>query len=325
MNECYLFLLTLCFAFIVLAQQSALDEATKLNARVVSLYREGKYAEAEPLAKRAIELREKELGPEDKQVSVSLMNLGLIYKVQQKYEAAEPPLRRALKNEEKRLGGDHLELYDLLVHLGWTCHGLGRTRDTESLFKRAIAVREKALGADRVEVADSLRHLAAFHQKIGKPKDSLPLYERILSIREKRFGPEGEELIETLEQCACALKQSRKYDEAKTLEDRIRRIEMKSHPELKHVPGGVLQGSATHREQPLYPPAAKAERLSGSVFIKVVIDENGNVVDARVVCGPDLLTPYSLAAARKWRFKPPMLNGTPVKVQGILVFNFTLQ
>ncbi len=325
MNKCCLFLLTLCFASIVSAQQPALDEATKLNARVVSLYREGKYAEAEPLAKRAIELREKELGPEAKEVSVSLMNLGLIYKAQQKYEAAERLLRRALKNEEKRLGGDHPELYDLLVQLGWTCHGLGRTRDAESLLKRAVVVREKALGADRVEVADSLRHLAAFYQKIGKPKDSLPLYERIISLREKRFGLEGEELIETLEQGACALKQSNKYDEAKTLEDRIIRIGMKSHPELKYVSGGVLQGSATYREQPPYPPAAKAERLSGTIFIKVVIDENGNVVDARVVCGPDLLAPDSLAAARKWRFKPTMLSGVPVKVQGILVFNFTLQ
>jgi len=96
-------------------------------------------------------------------------------------------------------------------------------------------------------------------------------------------------------------------------------------PKKITVSGGVLQGSAIRRIQPPYPPIAKAARASGAVQVQVTISEEGKVIDAAVISGHPLLRDAALQAARQWTFRPTELSGVPVKVQGILTFNFTLQ
>ena len=87
---------------------------------------------------------------------------------------------------------------------------------------------------------------------------------------------------------------------------------------------GVLQGEAVRRAEPLYPPLAKAARLSGSVPVEIIIDEEGEVVSARALAGHPLFKDAAVAAAQAWRFKPTLLAGTPVKVVGTITFNFSL-
>jgi periplasmic protein TonB len=96
-------------------------------------------------------------------------------------------------------------------------------------------------------------------------------------------------------------------------------------PKQIKVSGGVLQGSALNKVQPAYPPIAKAARAAGAVQVQVTISEEGRVMEASVVSGHPLLREAALQAARQWRFKPTELSGVPVKVQGVLTFNFTLQ
>jgi TonB family protein len=93
---------------------------------------------------------------------------------------------------------------------------------------------------------------------------------------------------------------------------------------LVRVSGGVLQGAAVHKVQPLYPPLAKAAGVQGAVQVQLTVNEKGEVEAAEVVSGHPLLGDASLAAARQWAFKPTELEGKPVKVQGIVTFNFTL-
>lgn len=95
-------------------------------------------------------------------------------------------------------------------------------------------------------------------------------------------------------------------------------------PQQIRVSGGVLQGSAINNVQPEYPAVAKAAGASGAVQVQVTISEKGDVIDTSVVSGHPLLRDAALAAARQWQFKPTELSGTPVKVQGVLTFNFTL-
>jgi len=89
------------------------------------------------------------------------------------------------------------------------------------------------------------------------------------------------------------------------------------------VSTAVLENRAIKKVQPLYPPEAKAARVSGEVKIRVLISEVGNVVEAEAVEGPDLLRESALAAARLWVFKPTQLAGAPAKVEGILILKFT--
>jgi TonB family protein len=95
-------------------------------------------------------------------------------------------------------------------------------------------------------------------------------------------------------------------------------------PKKLIVSGGVLQGNAIKRVQPPYPPIAKAARASGPVQVQITISETGEVIEASVISGHPLLRDAAIQAARQWLFQPTELSGVPVKVQGILTFNFTL-
>lgn len=91
------------------------------------------------------------------------------------------------------------------------------------------------------------------------------------------------------------------------------------------VSEGVLQGSALKKIAPMYPPIAKAARAAGVVQVVVTISEEGRVLDAQVMNGHPLLRQAAVDAARQWVFTPTKLSNVPVKVQGILSFNFMLQ
>jgi len=93
----------------------------------------------------------------------------------------------------------------------------------------------------------------------------------------------------------------------------------------KVVKSGVLSGSALKKVGPAYPGEAKAARVSGKVQVQVTVSEEGRVIEAIVISGPELLRDAAVQAAKEWVFKPTKFDGVPVKVQGILIFNFELQ
>lgn len=88
------------------------------------------------------------------------------------------------------------------------------------------------------------------------------------------------------------------------------------------VSGGVLNGKASSLPKPAYPPAARAVRASGQVVVQVVISETGSVISASATSGHPLLRQAAVGAARGARFSPTMLSGQPVKVSGIITYNF---
>lgn len=94
---------------------------------------------------------------------------------------------------------------------------------------------------------------------------------------------------------------------------------------LTKVSEGVLQGKAIRKEKPVYPAIAKSVRAEGLVQVVVTISEEGRVIEANAVSGHPMLRPAATQAARQWIFSPTTLSGVPVKVQGVLSFNFMLQ
>ncbi len=89
------------------------------------------------------------------------------------------------------------------------------------------------------------------------------------------------------------------------------------------VSGGVVNGQALSLPKPAYPAAALAVRAEGKVDVQVLIDENGKVVSARAVSGNALLRDAAERAAHMAKFSPTKLSNVPVKVTGVIVYNFT--
>jgi TonB family protein len=91
------------------------------------------------------------------------------------------------------------------------------------------------------------------------------------------------------------------------------------------VSGGVLNTKAVKKPAPEYPAAAKSAGQQGVVTVLLTVDEGGNVAEAKAVSGPPLLTAAAEKAAMGAKFKPVNLCGHPVKVSGVVTYNFVLQ
>lgn len=91
------------------------------------------------------------------------------------------------------------------------------------------------------------------------------------------------------------------------------------------VAGGVLNGKVKKKPQPEYPSVARSARAQGTVTVYVVIDEKGEVITAAAVSGHPLLQVASVEVAKRARFEPTTLCGRPVKVSGVITYNFVLR
>ena len=96
-------------------------------------------------------------------------------------------------------------------------------------------------------------------------------------------------------------------------------------PPRAPISGGVLNGKAISLPKPQYPAIARAAHASGTVVVQVLIDENGSVVSAKALSGHPLLQAVAVSAARQARFSPTKLSGQPVKVTGVIQYNFVGQ
>ena len=96
--------------------------------------------------------------------------------------------------------------------------------------------------------------------------------------------------------------------------------------ECVSVPNSTLVISEPiSRPLPEYPAIAKAARVQGEVRVLLVVDEEGKVIAAQALSGHPLLQSAAVKAARQVIFRPALLNDRPVKISGVLSYNFNLQ
>ena len=78
--------------------------AATLNNQAELYKEQGRYADAEPLYKRALAIRENALGPDHLDVAQSLNNLADLYSAQGRHADAEPLYKRALASIPEQKG-----------------------------------------------------------------------------------------------------------------------------------------------------------------------------------------------------------------------------
>jgi TonB family protein len=77
--------------------------------------------------------------------------------------------------------------------------------------------------------------------------------------------------------------------------------------------------------KPYYPMEARERGLQGKVWIHLLISETGDVESADIISGHPDLARAALEAMKKWKFKPYIRNGKPVKVSTKMPFDFAFQ
>ena len=86
---------------------------------------------------------------------------------------------------------------------------------------------------------------------------------------------------------------------------------------------GVVRGNAILKIKPVHPESAKKMNAYGTVEVRIIISQEGNVIEATAITGHFALRGAAVEAARKWLFKPTTVDGIPVKVESVLTFVFT--
>ncbi|MFN2415064.1 MAG: TonB family protein [Pyrinomonadaceae bacterium] len=283
---------------------------------MATLYKEGKYDEAAPLAERVVGLREKSLGPAHPLLAPALINLGMVRIGQGRFDEAEIALRRSLALYEKAEGAPPHSVAQVLGALALTRAKQKDLGEAERLGERAVEVVEKANGPEHPELAPHLRMLADIRRAKGDEGQAEEAYLRAYRIWAKEAGTEdarAEMVMETLHCMAVASGRRRALKDAGAIAR-----------ELDPVVGTILNGKAVHKPQPPYPNLAKDARVSGTVVVKIWVNEEGRVTRANVICGHAFLAGVSATAARQARFTPTLLDGKPVKVTGYITYNFVL-
>jgi protein TonB len=90
------------------------------------------------------------------------------------------------------------------------------------------------------------------------------------------------------------------------------------------VGGHVRQPKAIVQTRPEYPALAREAHIQGDVKIDAILDQQGNIIDMKIISGHPLLYQAALDALKKWKYEPTYLNDKPIAVEVIVTIRFQL-
>ncbi len=167
----------------------------QILTNLANIYREqGRYADAEPLYKRALQGFERVKGPEDPLTLGSLNNLALLYREQGRYADAEPLYKRAIEASERVLGKEHPDTLGSRSNLAVLYQDQGRYAEAEPLYKRVLEVQQRVLGKAHPYTLGSLYNLAWLDFQLGDWAGAARLWRRsaaAIAEREQRSAQDS--------------------------------------------------------------------------------------------------------------------------------------
>jgi TonB family protein len=276
-----------------------LAEANDLTSKLINLYSAKRYKEALPLAQKTVEIRRRLLSSNDASLASAYTNLGEVYFELQKDSEAEEAFTQALGIYEARGETTARAISQTLDRLAYLRFRKTDYENADRLYIRSLELKEKDLGASNPETVAAMKNFACLN---------------LIARGNNHKNPED------TDGSRHALR-SRAVCWLNGFNDDCATADFNFRPDQ-----GVVNGKAVRLVQPPYPADARAQRHAGNVFISIRINEKGNVVDAKPVCGgyPEL-NKAGLEAARASKFTPTVLNGMPVQVTGTIIYRFVLQ
>jgi tetratricopeptide (TPR) repeat protein len=224
-----------CMALIRSYQLESEQAGRLLNYAGRYLDERAQYAEAESLLQRALDIRERILGPDHPDTATSLSDLARLCQTQGKYEPAKTLNERALAVREKILGPEHPDTATSLNNLAGLYQDQGRYAEAEPLYRRALEIKEKALGPEHPNTGTSLNNLALLYDNQGRYAEAELLCRRALEITEKALGPEHPDTAMSLNNLAGLCQDQGRHGEAEPLLRRALAISEKAlgpeHPD----------------------------------------------------------------------------------------------
>ena len=225
------------------------------------LKKAGKYRDAIPYAKRALELGKKEFGFKHETYALLLSDLAELYGEMENFLKAEKLYKRSLAIYEKKPGPNHTDLAICLNNLAVLYQTQGKYRKALSPTLRSLAIIEKNLGTDHLELAASLNNLAVLYKKLENYKKAESLYLRSQKIKEKKLGKQHPLVAAGLNNLASFYESQGQYSKAERLYLRSLAIwEAKLGPEHLDVATSLNNLAGLYQKQLRYKEAENLYR-----------------------------------------------------------------
>ncbi|MDB4981493.1 MAG: repeat-containing protein [Myxococcales bacterium] len=152
----------------------------------------GRYAAGEPHARRSIEMREAELGPDHVSVAADVAALAGLVEGLGRFDEAAALYERAIDTFTRKLGPESAEVALDLSGLASVRQAQGRVPEARALYERALALQEKVFGREHPEVAMTLNNFAALEREHGDRARARTLYESAWKTYQTVVGDEHE-------------------------------------------------------------------------------------------------------------------------------------
>ncbi|MBC8106391.1 MAG: serine/threonine protein kinase [Anaerolineae bacterium] len=203
-----------------LERKSKVEPLTEATVRYIvgtTLRSLGSYDEALPQLRRAAELDQKYRSASDPQISLTMIDLGLLFMHQGRVAEAEPLYREALRLRQSTLPADSPDVAQAMSHLATLLKDQGKFAEAEPMLRQALAIRRKALPADDPDIATSLNSLALLLFTQGKLDEAEPLVRETLRMRQASLPPGHPNIAQSLNNLGTLLKDQKKFAEAEPL------------------------------------------------------------------------------------------------------------
>ncbi len=218
-----------------MVNNSQVEIIEEYNKKVVHLFKKGHYQEALDFAIKAHELAKVALPESHPDYSISLGNLGMIYKSIGEYQKAKEFYETNIEIRKKFVGENHPDYATSINNLGLLYTAEGNYEKAKPLFEKALQIREKSLGKESPEYADSLNDLGGIYKLLGEYSSAEEYYTRSMDIRKENPGPNSPEYANSLDNLGMLYKAEGDLKRAEHLLEEAKKIREnnlgKHHPE----------------------------------------------------------------------------------------------
>ncbi len=306
------------------AQQKALAKIDGLNSQLIKFFTQ---KDLNAALQKGIEMQalidNNGLG-ENVNALIALTNLAEIYLAKGRESDAVKLFLRILDGYQKRPDAPGAAIAKVTERLGLAYYDKAEYEKAEQCYRSAIELRSKANGAESREAAAAYKDLGNVYRMEDKFEQADTAYLKAIEISDKALTKDEKWERKDLESYKCFLyhwgyRTNRLADAARKWDVFSEAREPSRAGRAARVSsGGVINGKAIRLVKPAHP----ANGARGFVIVQVTINEKGDVIDAKATCGINGFLRVSEEAALKSEFSPTLLNGEPVKVSGIIVYNF---
>jgi tetratricopeptide (TPR) repeat protein len=183
------------------------------------LAEQGKYEEAEPMARRCLAQAEK-IAPNDRSTLDAKNDMVWLLWVRGKDKKAEPLARQALAHSETVLGPEDPITLDSMSFLSLVLISRGKYEEAESIARHALALHKKSLGPGHVNTSQCMVGLGDALERQRRYKEAESMLREALALQEKLLGSEHGNTLYSVVRLAHLLAKQRRFGESQVLFER---------------------------------------------------------------------------------------------------------